>query len=438
MGASRNFSRVLLFAIDNLSAMAFGLLGGAFLARIFGPEDLGRLGTVQAATALLVCLTTLGLDHYWVRELHRRRDDGGLIATLQLTQSLGWLAHLLALLGVSWLFGHLDRDWVLVLAVVVTTFFTRTLFVSLYFNATGHPQPIAVSAVFSRLLALAYLAWGFSRQLSYEWMVLYLPLQAALQGGYLAWRFWQEAGRRLVCKLEWPRVAALLREAAPMLLATALFPLFAQADVLVVAHFLGDREVGVYAAATRLLPQLLFLGHVLAAAFFPLIIARHDARAGDYIEHVLRVARVIAGLAMLASLAVAVLAPTIVSILYGARFADSVAVLQVVCLTWVFMLPAALYSRLLILEGLARVELFKTLMTAMFSVAMNLWLVPRHGILAAAWVSVGAYFLADMALYGVFRSTRPLFLTSLRALSDWFVRPLYCLRDARLLLGERS
>ena len=438
MNAARNLSRVTLFAVDNLSAMAFGLLGGAFLARVFGPEDLGRLGTVQAATALLVCLTTLGLDHYWVRELHRRRDDGTLIGSLQLAQMLGWLVHLLALLGVVHLFGDLGRDLVLVLAVAVTTLFTRTLFAALYFNAVGQPGPIAVSAVFSRLVALAYLGWGFYAHYAYATMVLYLPLQAALQGIYLAWRFWREAGRHLAYALQWSRVTRLLREAAPMLLATALFPLFAQADVLVVAHFLGAREVGLYAAAMRLLPQLLFLGHVLAAAFFPAIIAHHDASSGAYADFALRVARVIAGLSMLAAAAVALLAPLLVSLLYGERFADSVAVLQVACWTWVFMLPAALYSRLLVLEGLGRVELLKTILTAAFSVGMNVWLVPRHGIVAAAWVSVAAYFLADLALYGLFRGTRPLFAICLRALADWFIRPLYSLADARRLLGERS
>jgi len=438
MSSSRNLSKVLLFGIDNVSSIAFGLLGSAFLARAFGPENLGRLSTVQATTALLVFLTTLGLDHYWVRELHRDRRDGILIGSAQLAQWTGWLVHLGALLAFTWLQGNLQRDLLLVLAVAVTTFFTRTLFVALYFSAIGNARPIAISAVASRLLALGYLLWGFQQELAYEWMVMYLPLQAAIQGIYLAWQFWQVSGKALRYGLHWPRVGGLLREAAPILMATALFPIFAQADVLVIAHFLGPHDVGIYAAATRLLPQLLFLGHILAAAFFPAIIARHDAAAADYRQYTLKVARAIVALSLSASISVALLAPIIIHLLYGEAFAASVPVLQIACWGWVFILPAALYARLLVLEGLGRIELIKTAVTSAISIALNTWLIPRYGILAAASVSIISYFLTDLALYAVFRSTRPLFFIAVHALFDWFIHPWRSLRETRQLFSDQA
>lgn len=436
MSSSRSLSKVLLFATDNLSSIVFGLLGSALLARAFGPENLGRLSTVQASTALLVFLTTLGLDHYWVRELHRDRRDGTLIGTTQLAQWLGWLLHLAALIGITWLQGNLQRDLLLVLAVAVTTFFTRSLFVSLYFSATGNPRPIALSAVTSRLFALGYLFWGFHQGLDYDSMVMYLPLQAASQCAWLAWRFWRDDGRNLHYGIHWPRVSRLLREATPILIATAVFPIFAQADVLVIAHFLGTHDVGIYAAATRLLPQLLFLGHILAAAFFPAIIARHDAQAGDYRSHTLKVARAIVALALSASISVALLAPWIIHLLYGEAFAASVPVLQIACWGWVFILPAALYSRLLVLEGLGRIELIKTTVTSAISITLNTCLIPHYGVLAAASVSIVSYFLTDLALYAVFRSTRPLFFIAVRALFDWFIHPWRSLRETRQLFAE--
>lgn len=438
MSSSRNLSKVLLFGIDNLSSIVFGLLGTAFLARVFGPENLGRLSTVQATTAMLVFLTTLGLDHYWIRELHRNRQDGVLIGSVQLAQACGWLLHLAALVAVTSLQGNLQRDLVLVLVVAVTTFFARTLFVTLYFNAVGQPRPIAVSAVVSRLLALAYLFWGYRQGLDYEWMVMYLPLQASAQCSYLAWRFWCDAGRRLDYSVHWLRVARLLRESAPILVASAVFPVFAQADVLVIAHFLGPHDVGIYAAATRLLPQLLFLGQIVAAAFFPAIILRHDASPAEYRSYTLQVARAIVILALVASVSVALLAPLIIQVLFGAAFSGSAPVLQLACWAWVFMLPAALYSRLLILEGLGRVELLKTLVTAGLSLGFNTLLIPRYGIMAAASVSVASYFLADLLLYAVFRDTRPLFRTAVQALSGWFAHPVLSLKETRKLLLERA
>jgi O-antigen/teichoic acid export membrane protein len=438
MASGTNFSKIALFAVDNLSSIVFGLWGVAFLSRVFGPEDLGRLSAVQASTAILVVLATVGLDHYWVRELSRNSKDSELISTGQLTQWLGWLMHFFALIVLTGIQGNLERDFLIVVAVAVSTLFARAFCVSYFFVAIGRPRPIAISAVISRVFALGYLYCGSVAGLSYEWMIMYLPLQAIIQCSYLVWIFLQEGRSWLRWEIKWGRVLSLVREARPLLLATAIFPFFAQADILIISHYLNAHDVGIYSAASRLLPQLLFLGHIFASAFFPLIVKNYDANTNDAREYILAVARTITMISLGASIFVFLFSYQIIYLLYGEKFLGSVEVIKVACWSWIFMLPAALYSRLLILHGAVHIELIKTFVTSAVSVCLNMYLIPIYGMLAAAIVSVFSYFLADFALYLFFPKTRPMFLIALQAFTDLFVRPVVVFRATKKLLFERS
>lgn len=434
---NRNLVNAVLHAVDNLSAILFGLVGTALLARAFGPENLSRLGVVQAGSALLMFLATLGFENFMMRDIARNRHDGELLGTVQIALLFGWIAHsaLLALLMLAQ--GRLTEDWMLVSAVALSTLFSRVVFTSFYLRATNQTVAIAASAIVSRLLALGFLVAGRHLHLGYDVMVAYLVVQSLVQCAWLTAGFLKTFPRQVRFGFSAKRLARALREAMPVIAASAVFPIFMQADVLVLAHFLNPHDVGIYAAAARLIPQALFLGYVSAATFFPAIVALHDSADAGYEAFVGTVARTIVLGALVAAITCSLGAGAIVRLLYGQAFAASAEVLAILVWTWVFMLPAALYSRLLILHGLARFELLKSAVTAAASLALNIFLIPRFGVLAAAWVSVLSYLLADLLLYAVFGQTRFIFRMATKALLAWFVEPAASLRASVLLFSHR-
>jgi O-antigen/teichoic acid export membrane protein len=234
------------------------------------------------------------------------------------------------------------------------------------------------------------------------------------------------------------RLTSGLKEAAPIFASTILYYFYNQSDVLIMSELTNDKTVGIYAAANRLIPQATFIGFVIVSTFYrdmDLKLSENQAEFFEYVRLLLSI-QFAAGLIMAAS--VALCSPWIIYILYGNKYAESAHVLAISCWAWAFVLPAALYSRLLIMLGLAKYELYKMLIVAPLILSMNYLAISEIGMLGGAIVYVFSYCLVDFLIYFVFRDTRKLGLIGLRAASDVLLHPLRTIRNATTLLKARQ
>jgi len=435
---SRNWVNAALYAIESLSTLLFAVVSIALIARHFGPENLARYSVAQSISAMLMVFATLGLEQFVIRELARDEHDATLITSALAAMFVGWLLYVGLIVAYYLVTGNLVRDLVLVLGVSLSALFTRVIFIKGYLQARNHPRPIAVASLVSRFLAIAFLFAGAYAGFSYESMMLYLPMQAfvlflamaASQNDFFSLFRLQAFSRS--------RLLALLREASPVFVSTLLYFFFSQSDVLIMSHLLPAADVGVYSASIRLVPQAGFIGFILVSTFYREMDSRlKDDRAAfdDYVKSVLAIKF---ALGIIMALLVSLFADSVIHILYGARYANSAGVLAIACWAWVFMFPAALYSRLLIMLGYARYELFKMLLVAPLVLLLNYLAIARMGITGGAVMFVVSYVLVDFLIYFVFKRTRPLGLIGLNALVEIFTRPSWTLQRSIQMLKARA
>lgn len=426
MSKKFNLINGLWYAVENLSSIAFSLVSVFFVARYFGPENLGKLSLVQAASSVFLCLATLGLDHFIVRDLARNRNDTTLLGSVMLAQLIGWIAYTFLVLSTLWLMGKLSSNvqmLVIALCVILTTLFTRATIGKLYFQATNEPKVIAKSALASRITALVYIVYVLSVDLPYELVLLYLPIQAAIQWLMLFYSYQNSSSGVMSWRFDSGVLKKSLHEAFPVLLSAAIFPIFMQADILIISHLMSDRDAGIYSAAMRIITQFVFVGHIATMTFYAALSA--SLARPEIFE------RILSGLIkilFLVSFSMALFgflySDLIINILYGSRFSDSADVLKILVWVWPFIIPAALYSRLLILRGHAKYELIKSLIAASISLTLNFTLIPYWGLSAAATASVISYFFADFAIYAFFKETRKVNKLAIKAILDIFTRPI--------------
>jgi O-antigen/teichoic acid export membrane protein len=165
---------------------------------------------------------------------------------------------------------------------------------------------------------------------------------------------------------------------------------YARIDQVLVLHYNGEREAGLYGTAYILLDRLAFVPAALMATLYPVLAgawaadrprARRVLQQG--IEYLL-----IAALPGLAFTIVA--AEPLVRLLFGAEFdaaAQAVPVLMgafvLICLNYLVSYAALVTERQGRLVWIASV-------TLVFNVVANVLLLPRYGFEAAAWVTLGS------------------------------------------------
>lgn len=434
-GQARKF---ILYSAENISGVVFGLVGASMLARVFGPENLGRLSLVQAASAVFVAFATLGLDYFVMRDFAINRKDGELKGSILLAQSLGWLLYVASMVIFFYARGEFFHEIYLICSVAVSTYFLRVLFFKLYLQAVNDAYGIAVSSVVSRVAALLFLAAGTMAHLSYDLMVLYLPLQGMVQAAMM-WRACRRADAQPEkTAVSAPRLRNLLKEAFPVLLSNLLFFGYSQADILIVSHFMSIKDVGIYSAAMRLVPQAVFLGHVTVLTFYGQLSDRFKHDRVAFQAYAAKVAKMQFVIAFAMAAGVTLFAPLVITLLYGAKFDGSAEVLAIGVWGWLFALPACLFSRLLVLARVARYELIKVLIVAPLSLGLNVILIPRYGFIAAAWVSVLSSLVTDFLIYGVFKETRFIFRIALDALRSLFTSPVISFRESLAMFQHTS
>lgn len=184
-------------------------------------------------------------------------------------------------------------------------------------------------------------------------------------------------------------VRRLFRAGTPLALRGALNSINLRADMLILATFRSRAEVGWYGAVYKLLDGLMMLPQVVLGSVSPHLSANFGGGRHEVVERLLQRAMkylVVAGGGL--SITLFVLAEPIVLLVYGAAFESAVPALRVLA-----AVLALGFLRLLLIEVLDNVdEREATVKVFAFGVALNialnLLLVPRYGILGAAWCTV--------------------------------------------------
>jgi O-antigen/teichoic acid export membrane protein len=396
-----------------------------YLVRALGPDGLGLFALALGVGRLAVLVADVGIPLSLARFLAEtggdRRSAALLFADalrLKVVTAAVAAAGLVAAAGpIAAAYDEQDLAWPL--RGVALSIFAESLF-GLYlvaFVALGRNvvnlrltfvESLAESAAIVGLVALGAGATGaaFGRSVGYA--------IGALAGTWVIVRLF---GRGLVVA-RGGRTREIATYAAPLLLTSGVYAIYTQVDVLIIGALLGTSAVGIFAAPVRLTIPLTYVGQALANSVAP----RQAASAAGPSVRAFEVSvrwLIIAQSAMLAP--IVVWPHEIVRLLLGPEFAESAEVLRVLA-AFIFLRGLGpLISTTVNYLGYARRRIPIVLTALAVNVAIDVALLPRIGVVAAAigttvayWIYVPAHFFICWRELGV--RLRPLAVTCLRAL----------------------
>ena len=166
-------------------------------------------------------------------------------------------------------------------------------------------------------------------------------------------------------------------------------------DNVVIGRLLGSALLGVYIVAYGIssIPRSMMLKAV-STVMFPVVAAlnrNEDARLGPAIARVMNIATSVLPMMIVP---MAVLAPEIIGVFYGAKWQDAVDPLRILLLSGLLRALLQVISPIII--GLDRPDIeARSTIAEVVVFALALWLlVPPHGLVGAAWASVATYLVA--------------------------------------------
>lgn len=179
-------------------------------------------------------------------------------------------------------------------------------------------------------------------------------------------------------------VLKFLKESWPMGVYMLVFTGYDRAiDSLMIDKFIGIKEVAFYGLAYKIYATLVQPAYYFVNSIFPILSGKSENKKSLFKWSVL----IILGVLILGVPIAYLLAPLAVNILAGSGFELSIKVLRILLIALIFAYISHLVGFTLIAKGGQKQILILGLITLVFNLTANLLIIPKYGIVGAAWVT---------------------------------------------------
>lgn len=206
----------------------------------------------------------------------------------------------------------------------------------------------------------------------------------------------------------WALSRSLLVMSLPIGIPSVLASAYFSVDLVLAGYLVSDTEVATYAAAVKLLTLVTVLPALLVSVALPGFAAVGEAADRDALTDL--VARVwqwvsVVGLPMV--FALGFFAPLAIRVFFGTQYPDSAVPLRVLMGAGALALLGNIFGMLLIASRRVMATLYQNIFALVANVGLNIVLMPRYGIMAAAWLTLATEaVIVGCSLFLLRRSVR--------------------------------
>jgi len=218
-------------------------------------------------------------------------------------------------------------------------------------------------------------------------------------------------------------ITRYVRAAAPLVTAALCVQIYMRADQLLIAELLGLREAGLYAAAVRISEAWNFFPAAVMMALYPRLTSAFKRSEQEFRLMLSRTILALTATAFVFAIVVWAVSDRFILVLYGVDFAAAAPVLAIHVFSSVLITVGVASGPYLVNHGLFRIAMMQTLAAGALSIGLNLALIPRWGLVGAAYATLASQSLSVLLLNVLHPLTRPLLLLQTTAiLKPWSLR----------------
>ncbi|WP_028765176.1 flippase [Shewanella colwelliana] len=388
-----------------------------FIARYLGPDKFGLLSFCVGIIAVLLTLSRLGMESVLVRELIENSNSAA--AYVQTAFSLVFVAGGLCIVSLYFLLHLLNVDEQTFNYLIVLSF---SLLPQAFLVLDYHFQS-QVRAKFSSLaksLALVISAiikvYLIYIQANIFYVICAMLIESCLIAFFLLYVY--NCFQQTKFSLGFDRSVAikLLKSCFPMLLAALTTVLYMRTDQLMIKWLVGDFDLGIYSAVSRIYEMWVMVTVVLCSALLPAIVRLKENSEYVYEEKMVLLFRIIIALSFLMSLFSLFFARDIVTIVFGEDYLKGVFVFQILMWSSMFAAMGSLTMRFLTVEKLERKVALRSFFALTVNVCLNFLLIPLYGINGAAISTLISLILANYVIDFFDKDLKKLLLIKNRAI----------------------
>jgi O-antigen/teichoic acid export membrane protein len=404
MGIAGVFRNTFALLVPNLLNPLVSFLLIVFISRYLGVGELGQYSLVLSYLSLAAIFSSMGLTTLLVRHISRRPEEAHvLVFNASIFGAFSSAASVLAMNLAVVLVGY-DRE--VIQAALVCSF---SLLISTPIN---YLEGVFRSFEKSRYIAFAYVTENLLRVGTCVVLLRSGSGIVALFGVSVACRvfalilmlyFYRRTVGRITFQVR-KDILQLFAKEAPTFASIAFFSsIYLGIDQIILSKLKGILSVGIYSAADRLLQITKTLPLAFSAALLPLL-SREFAAGPKQLQAltILGIRYIFLGTAPII-VGTAILSTSIITTIYGDKFAAAAAILQLHIFSLLPMGIALLLAGVLIASDNQRIDLRINIGAAIVNVGLNFLFISLFSAWGAALATLLTMTLFCMVQYSYIR-----------------------------------
>jgi O-antigen/teichoic acid export membrane protein len=419
-GFRRYFANTSWMFAEQILRMVAGLLVGIWVARYLGPAQFGIFSYAIAFTALFGSIAKLGLDSIVVRDLVREPNQRDLYLGTAFWLKLIGSVVMLAVMALAVRLTSNDATTNLYIFIIGSgTLFQSFEVVDFYFQSKVLSKFVSIckfTQLFISSLLKLYLIFTGADLFWFVLVSLVDQITLALSL-YLAYRYQKVGG--FYRHFDLMTAKQLFRNSWQLIISGLVIMIYMRIDQIMIKEMLGEKEVGLYSAATRISEVWYFIPMLLTNSLSPSIVNAKKVSEELYYARLQRLYTLMVWAAIAIALPMTFLSGWLVTMLFGEAYRDAGPVLMIHIWAGVFVFLGVASGKWLINEGLQKYSAINTSVGAVANVLLNLLLIPKYGIYGAAIATVLSYSIAAYFMNILFQDTRKNFYRLSRTLISY-------------------
>jgi len=383
-----------LFA-EKVVRVAVNFVVTIYLVKYLGPDNFGLLSYALSYVALFSSIASLGMDNLIVRDLvSDTANKDKIIGTSLFLKVLASAAAVL-LLFLNLHITHEDPFTIQIVMMVSFSLIFQTLNVyDFYFQS----QLLSKFAVISQSSSLIIASLLRVLLIVTKAKLIYFAAAVTFEAAILAVGLvaFYRSNNRGKLRMVFDSIVAkrILKETFPLLLSVIVVSIYMKIDQIMVKNILNNTQAGFYAAAVKLCEIWYFIPAAISASLFPAVINARKGGEELFNKRLQQLYDLMVWISVGIAIPLTLFAPQIMSLLFGTKFLPGAPVLQIYIWSGVGTFLGVASSQFLVAENFTKISFYRTLAGMLTNLALNFYLIPKIGIVGAAYATLISYTIA--------------------------------------------
>lgn len=393
-----------------------------FIARYLGPEKYGVLSLSVSVVAIALTVSRLGMESVLIRELIGNTSKAAVYITTAFSLIFTAGIFCIFLLYLILKLINVDKDTFNYIIFLSLSLIPQAFLVfDYYFQSQVKAKYSSLAKSLALVISAVFKLYLISVKASLLALIAAILFESILIAIFLFYIYLKKQSTPFQIKFDKVVASKLLKCSFPMLLASLTTVLYMRVDQLMIKAMLGNFDLGVYSAVSRLYELWVMVSVVLCASLLPAIVRLKEQALSSYEHNMVLFFRVVVGASLFVAVLSSIFANELIQLLFGQLYMGGVLPFKILMWSSVFASIGSVTMRYLVVEKLERKVAQRTAVALGVNVVMNFILIPIVGLSGAAISTLISLLIAnyiidffDKDLHQLLRlKNRAIFLTKM-------------------------